>query len=694
VRPRLPVIHATERLFGRHVSAIASLRVTDTRIPYYVVAMNTTQIDAIALTIRSLSMDAVEAAGSGHPGLPMGCAELGALLYGEILKHDPSTPYWIDRDRFALSAGHGSMLLYSLLFLSGYGVTLDEIKRFRQVGSPAAGHPERGAIPGIETTTGPLGQGFANSVGLAVAETMLAARFNTVAHPIIDHHTYALAGDGCMMEGVTSEAASLAGHLGLGKLIVFYDSNRTTIDGSTDLAFSEDVVRRFDAYRWHTQAGSAYDIDLLRQMVDAAKAEGERPSLILLESTIGKGAPNLQGTSKAHGAPLGGAEIAAARANLGLLPDDEFYIAPEAEPFFKERRSDLAAAASKWRSMFAAWASANPDKNAEWNSFFGPADVNAIEFPRVQTGEKIATRNAGNKAQNVVAAAVPNLVGGSADLASSNKTAMPDFGSYGRSDRAGRTINFGVREHAMGSITNGIALHGGLRPFAATFLVFADYMRPAIRLASIMELPVIYVFTHDSIHVGEDGPTHQPVEQLQSLRIFPGIWVLRPADALETELAWQMAIGRTDGPVVLGLTRQDLLVFDRPSGWRDDAARGAYVVRSGGQHPSAVVVATGSEVTLALEAAQAVGETIRVVSMFCREIFVEQDEAFQHRIIPPGIRVVVAEAGVSSGWEGVAGGRSNVFGLDRFGLSGKADEVAEHLGLTAKRLAAKLLESR
>ncbi len=648
--------------------------------------MNTTAIEAVARTIRSLSMDAVEAAGSGHPGLPMGCAELGALLYGRILKHDPADPCWADRDRFILSAGHGSMLLYSLLYLSGYGLTLDDIKNFRQVGAPTAGHPEYGAAAGIETTTGPLGQGFANGVGIAVAEQMLAAKFNTKDHTVVDHYTYVLSGDGCMMEGVTSEAASLAGHLRLGKLIVFYDSNGITIDGSTELAFTEDVAKRFEAYNWHTQRGSAYDTDRIVEMVDAAKADAERPSLIILESIIGKGAPNLQGTSKVHGAPLGSDEIVAARKNLGL--DEEFSVAPAALEFFEKRRVELARRRAEWVSTFERWASSNPELKKEWDAAFRAPATDAIDFPTFEVGESVATRNAGGKILNACAAVVTNLVGGSADLASSNKTAMPDFGQFGRDDRSGRTINFGVREHAMGSIANGIALHGGLRPFAATFMVFADYMRPPIRLAALMRLPVIYVFTHDSIYVGEDGPTHQPVEQLESLRIFPGIVVFRPADAEETALAWRLALERTDGPTVLALTRQNLPVFERPDvDWCKDARKGAYVVREGGATPEAVVVATGSEVSLALEAAEMVGPRVRVVSMVSRELFLAAEREFRRRIIPEGVPVYVAEAAVASGWECVASDRDHVLSLERFGESGKAEEVAEHLGLTAARLA-------
>jgi transketolase len=639
-------------------------------------------------------MDGVEAAGSGHPGLPMGCAELGSLLYGEIMKHDPAAPDWVDRDRFILSAGHGSMLLYSLLHLSGYGLTLEDLKNFRQVGSPAAGHPEYGVAAGIETTTGPLGQGFVNAVGFAIAEQMLAERFNTADATVIDHYSYALSGDGCMMEGVTSEAASLAGHLGLGKLIVFYDSNRITIDGSTDLAFTEDVLKRFDAYNWQTMRGSAYDVDAIREMVSVAKGDTSRPTIILLESTIGKGAPNLQGTSKVHGAPLGAEELAATRVNLGLAADQEFYVAPEASEFFEVRRKELADGRADWESRFAAWSKANPELTREWEVFFGTLNTDSIDFPKYEVGDKEATRNAGNKAQLACAAALPNLVGGSADLASSNKTAMKEYGDFSKDNRTGRTINFGVREHAMGAIVNGITLHGGFRAFAATFMVFADYMRPPIRLAALMGLPVVYILTHDSIYVGEDGPTHQPVEHMASLRVIPGVTVLRPADAVETSIAWKHALENSNGPTVLGLSRQNLEVFKRPSEtWEADCRRGAYVARDGGDTPKCVIAATGSEVGLAFEAAELIGPDVRVVSMFCRELYLAQDDEFKKRIIPDGVPVVTAEAGVSMGWEAVArtagacAPNDAVFALDRFGESGKAEEVADHLGISATKLA-------
>ena len=651
--------------------------------------MNIKAIEAVALSIRSLSMDGVQKANSGHPGLPMGCAELGALLYGEILKHHPAEPGWINRDRFVLSAGHGSMLLYSLLHLSGYGLTLDDLKSFRQLGSPTAGHPEYGAAKGIETTTGPLGAGFSNAVGMAIAEQMLAARFNTSDHEIVDHYTYVLSGDGCMMEGVTSEAASLAGHLGLGKLIVFYDSNHITIDGSTDIAFTEDVLARYKAYNWQTLRSDAYDIENIARLVDEAKADGSRPAIILLDSIIGKGSPNMAGTHTVHGAPLGDEEIVATRKNLGIPEGEAFYVAPEASAFFSEKRTEWESDYDAWTTLFDAWATANPDLKSLWDSYFSAPGVDTAEMPVYETGSGVATRNAGGTAQNALAASIPNLVGGSADLAASNKTSMPGLGEFSKTDRSGRTINFGVREHGMGGITNGIALHGGFRPFCATFLVFADYMRPTIRLAALMKLPVVYVFTHDSIYVGEDGPTHQPVEQIESLRVIPNVWVLRPADAEETNVAWQMALERSDGPTALALTRQNLKIFEKTDpDWAAKCRKGAYVAMDCDGEPEVVIVATGSEVEPAMDAASGAAKRVRVVSMISRELFEAQDRGFKTKLIPDGTRVIVVEAGVGTGWGGIASSRDDIISIDRFGESGKATEVAAHFGVTSKDVSA------
>jgi transketolase len=636
-------------------------------------------------------MDAIQKANSGHPGVVLGAAELGAALYGEILRHDPEDPKWPDRDRFVLSAGHGSMFLYSLLYLSGYkGITLEDIKNFRQIGSPAAGHPEYGLIEGIEMTTGPLGQGFATSVGMAVAETMLAARFNTPTRTIIDHYTYVLAGDGCLMEGVSAEASSLAGHLGLGKLIVFYDSNKITIDGSTDLSFTEDTAKRYEAYGWQVLKGSMYDFEEIAGLVAQAKGEAKKPSLIILTSIIGKGAPTRQNTADAHGAPLGAEEVGAAKKALGIPGD--FYVAPEAADYFRAKREEWRRARETWLAEFNAWAAENPDKKKEWDAFYSGKAAPA-SLPAYTAGDKIATRAAGNKALAAEAAANLNLTGGSADLKGPNAVGLPGAGVYSAGNRLGRYIHFGIREFAMAAISNGIQLHGGLRAFCATFMVFSDYLRPALRLSALMRQPVIYVLTHDSIYVGEDGPTHQPVEHLASLRIMPGLRVLRPADAEEASEAWAMAMERQDGPTVLALTRQNTVVFPKADpDWKNTIRTGAYIVQKA-EKPDITLIAAGSEVNLALEAAKLAseksGKKIQVVSMISRELFESQSEALRNAIVPPGVRTVCCEAGVKTGWERWAK-PEDIFSIDRFGESGPAARVAESLGFTASALAEKL----
>ena len=528
--------------------------------------MDKHSLDAVALSVRTLSMDAVQKANSGHPGLPLGVAELGALLYGEILTYNPRDAYWIDRDRFVLSAGHGSMFLYSLLHMAGFKLSIEDLKNFRQLGFKTPGHPEFGHTEGVDTTTGPLGQGFANAVGMAIAERMLAEKFNSADTSIVDHYTYSLAGDGCMMEGVTSEAASLAAHLGLGKLIVFYDSNKITIEGSTSLAFTEDVKKRYDAYGWHTQEVDGYDIDGIRKAVKAAQDEKTRPSFIVLRTIIAKGSPNMAGSHEAHGAALGAEEVRATKKAIGAPEDSQFFIHPDALKFFEERRKELEKEYSAWKERFDRWSKANPDLRKEWDLYMGDdaSALASVKFPDYKIGDKIATRKASGQALQAFAKVLPNLVGGSADLAPSNNTALP-YGDFSKENLSGRTLHFGVREHGMGSIMNGIALHGGFRVFGATFLVFTDYMRPPMRLAALMKLPVIYVMTHDSIYLGEDGPTHQPVEQIAALRVIPNMLVLRPADAEETAVAWTMAIERKDGPTVLALTRQNLEILKKPT---------------------------------------------------------------------------------------------------------------------------------
>jgi transketolase len=656
--------------------------------------MQTEGIQSAATAVRVLTMDAVQKAKSGHPGLPMGCAELGVLLYGEILKHNPQDARWIDRDRFVLSAGHGSMLLYSLLHLSGYPLRLEDIKEFRQLGSKTPGHPEYGQTVGVETTTGPLGQGVANAVGLAIAERMLAAAFNT-DKKVIDHYTYVLAGDGDMMEGISAEASSLAGHLGLGKLIVFYDSNRITIEGSTDLAFSEDVAGRYRAYGWQTLEGDAYDIEGILKLVETAKRESSKPTLILLHSIIAKGSPNMAGSHNTHGAPLGEEEVKAAKKALGV-PEQPFYIPEQALSYFRSKHEGWQKNYDSWQELFAAWSRDNPEKRRIWDRVFDPTDLSDAAFPSFKVGEAMATRKASGAVLNAIAASVPQLVGGSADLAPSNNTLLKDFSSFQADTPEGRNMHFGIREHGMGGIVNGMALHGGLRPYCATFMVFSDYMRPSIRLAALMGLPVIYVFTHDSVFVGEDGPTHEPVEHLAALRAIPNLLVLRPADAEETVQAWHMALERTDGPTALSLTRQNLTVFSKEdSKWAQHFTYGAYIASEAASaaEPQLVLVATGSEVNLALEVKEALGSAgkkARVVSMPCRELFLRAPEKYRKSLIPDSALPVLLESGISQGWAAVVGAGAEMVTIERFGESAPAGRIAEHLGFTPEAVAQRI----
>ena len=650
--------------------------------------MNNDAIKAAATTVRALSMDGIQKANSGHPGLPMGCADLGALLYGEILKHNPADPGWMNRDRFVLSAGHGSMFLYSLLHLCGYGLTIDDLKNFRQIGSLTPGHPEYGHTKGVEITTGPLGAGISNVVGMAIAQEMNAARYNTADHKVIDHYIYSLAGDGCMMEGVSAEASSLAGHLGLGKLIVFYDSNSITIEGSTDLAFTEDVAARYAAYGWQVLEGDGHNIEEIAGLVEKAKAETSKPTLIKLTTIIGKGAATKEGTHKVHGAPLGEDEIKATRKKLGIPEDQDFYVAPEAVAYFDGKKAEWKSAYDEWQKMFADWSAANPVLKKEWDSSFAEiVDLSKVSFPEFKVGDSMATRAASGKVLNAIADGVPNLVGGSADLAPSNNTAMPAYGDFSLKTPKGRTLHFGVREHAMGGILNGMTAYGGLRTFGGTFLVFADYLRPTVRLSALMNLPITYVLTHDSIYVGEDGPTHQPIETISSLRIIPNTRVLRPADAQETEEAWIMAMERTGGPSVLCLTRQNLDVFEKPADWKASIRKGAYIAKDCDGTPEVVIAATGSEVNLALNAAGLSSKEVRVVSIISRELFLQQDKAYQESLIPGGVRTIVVEVGVTSGWEGIASSPEDCLCLNRFGESGPAGEVAAKFGFTSENLA-------
>jgi transketolase len=651
--------------------------------------MDTKGIAAVAKSIRSLSIDAIQKAKSGHPGLPLGCAELAAVLYGEVLKHNPADSKWADRDRFVLSAGHGSMLLYSILYLSGYKVTLDDIKNFRQVGSVCPGHPEFGWTDGVENTSGPLGQGIALAAGMALAESIEAAKYNRGGHKIVDHYTYCLCGEGCLEEGVSSEACSFAGHNKLGKLIVFYDQNKISIDGSTDITFTEDIGKRYEAYGWQVLKGDMYNVKGLVKLVEKAKKCTDKPTLIMLKSTIGKYAPK-QGTASVHGEPLGDADVAATKKNLGINPEEFFYVDPDALRYFNDKKAEFAKKQADWNTDFEQWAKENPELAAQWKaSFEGTADGTADD-PVYEKGASVATRTASGDMINAMGLRYSYLVGGSADLKGSNKSGMKcDGGTYTPSNRAGRSIEYGIREFGMASEALGMTAHGGIRPFVATYLVFSDYMRPSIRLASIMKQPVIYDLTHDSIFVGEDGPTHQPIEQLSSLRAIPGVQVLRPGDAEETVSAWHMAMESKDHPVVLALTRQNVPVYAKEdSNWKNTIRQGAYIVKKGSDTPDVTILATGSEVCMALDAAAKVtGKAVRVVSVMDKKLFEAQDDAFKAQILGGAKRVVVTEAGCSTGWESYVNDKKDLFTIDRFGESGPGKKIAEAFGFTAEKLA-------
>ena len=659
------------------------------------------EIDQLAVTtIRTLSMDAVEKANSGHPGAPMGLAPVAYVLYSRFLKHDPKNPSWVDRDRFVLSCGHASMLLYSVLHLMDYDLDLDDIKNFRQWGSKTPGHPEVGVVPGAEMTTGPLGQGVATSVGMALAEAHLAATFNRPEHTVIDHRTWVLCSDGDLMEGVSSEAASLAGHLGLGKLVWIWDDNRITIEGGTEITVSDDIPARFDAHGWRVlEVEDANDLVALADAFDRAVDSDGRPTLIRVRSHIAFGAPTKQDTAGAHGAPLGADEVRATKAAYGWPEEDAFLVPPEVRERCQQAAKRGAEARRLWTAAAAAWASAEPELEAEWQRRLDrrlPEGWTAA-LPAFEDDAKIATRGASGKVLNAIAGELPELVGGSADLAPSTKTHLADSGDVRATSLDQRNLHFGIREHAMGAVLNGMALHGGIRPFGGTFLVFADYMRPAIRLAALMEQPVIYVFTHDSVWVGEDGPTHQPVEHFLALRAIPGLVVLRPADANETAAAWAVALERVNGPTALLLSRQGLPVLKgaREIGM-EGVARGAYVLSDAeGGAPAVVVIATGGEVTLAIDAAAELagrGINARVVSMPSWELFAEQTEDYRRKVLPPEVPRLAVEAGVTLGWRDIVGDHGAVIGIDRFGASARGADVAKGLGLTVEAVVKKAVE--
>ncbi|RLC71132.1 MAG: transketolase [Chloroflexi bacterium] len=662
---------------------------------------NHSDLDHLCInTIRTLAMDGVQKANSGHPGMPMGTADMAYVLWTQFLKHNPANPAWPDRDRFILSAGHGSMLLYSLLHLTGYDLPLDELKNFRQWGSRTPGHPEYGLTPGVEMTTGPLGQGFATGVGMAIAERFLAAHFNRPGHTIVDHFTYAIVSDGDLMEGISHEAASLAGHLRLGKLIYLYDDNGITIEGSTDLAFSEDVAARFRAYGWHVQQVDGYDLAAIASAIRAAQAETMRPSLIIARTHIGFGSPHKQDTAGVHGSPLGEEELRLTKQNLGWPVEPPFHIPDQALARFRqavERGRDWE---TDWQTRFAAYAAAYPELAAEWEMAMSgelPPGWDA-DLPVFKPEDgPLATRVASGKVLNALAPRLPTLIGGSADLASANKTYLNGQGDFEADTPGGRNLHFGVREHAMGAILNGLTLHGGVITYGGTFLVFSDYMRPAIRLAAMMELPVIYVFTHDSIGIGEDGPTHQPIEQLAALRAIPGLTVIRPADANETVEAWRVALTHRDGPVALALTRQKLPTLDRARlAPADGLARGAYILAEAenGQ-PEVIIIATGSEVHVALAAQELLaqrGVAARVVNMPSWELFERQPRDYRESVLPPAITARLAvEAGVAQGWHRYVGPAGDVVSIERFGASAPYKVLWEKFGFTAENVATRAL---
>ncbi len=677
------------------------------------------RLDELSInTIRFLSVDAVEKAKSGHPGMPMGAASMAYVLWTRFLKHNPSNPFWFDRDRFILSAGHGSMLLYSLLHLTGYAVSLDDIKQFRQWGSITPGHPERGIVPGVEVTTGPLGQGFANGVGMAIAEAYLAARYNRPGFKIINHYTYAIVSDGDVMEGVASEAASLAGHLGLGKLIYLYDNNHISLAASTDVTFTEDRAKRLESYGWHVQTiKDGNDLNAVDNAIRAAKKEKNKPSIILVRTHIGYGSPNKQDTFEAHGSPLGDEEVKLTKQNLGWPIDPSFYIPDGVLAHFRKAVGLGEKTESEWKSNFMEYSKAFPGPAKELSVLMRGElpegwDSDMPLFPADAKG--MATRVASGKIINKIAPGLPHLIGGSCDLDPSTYTAMNGMGDFENPVEppgdpqgsigkiwgfAGRNVHFGVREHAMGSVLNGMAAHGGIIPFGATFLIFSDYMRPPIRLAALMGLKVVYVFTHDSISVGEDGPTHQPVEQLAGLRAIPDLTVIRPCDANETAEAWRVAIKTKDRPVVLVLTRQNVPTFEQ-SGLHlaGGLKNGAYILSEAEDgRPDIILIASGSEVSLAMDAKQKLesehGIKVRVVSMPSWELFEEQSPVYKDSVLPRDITArLTIEAGSTNGWLRYAGEKGGSIGIDKFGASAPGGVVMKEYGFTVDNVCSTALE--
>ena len=659
--------------------------------------MTVSALDQLCVnTLRFLAIDTVQKARSGHPGAPMGAAPMAYVLWDRFLKHNPSDPNWPDRDRFVLSAGHASAMLYSLLHLTGYDLTIEELQQFRQWGSRTPGHPEYGLTPGVEVTTGPLGQGMANAVGMALAERWLATRFNRPGHEIVNHHTYAVVSDGDLQEGVAAEAASLAGTLGLGKLVLIYDDNQISIEGDTDIAFLENVPRRFDAYGWQVIDGiDGNDLDSVTSAITEARSEGDRPSIIVCQTVIGYGSPNKAGTAGVHGAPLGDDEVGLTREQLHWPYPETFTVPGEVREHLAKARERGREQQEEWDLTLSSYRENFPSEALRLqdalNGVLAPGWSSGLTG-LFDDGKAVSTREASGKVMNVIADSVPNLIGGSADLAPSTLTILNSEGHIGPGNFDGRNLHFGVREHAMGAIANGIAVHGGAIPYASTFLIFSDYLRPALRLSALMGQQVIYVFTHDSVALGEDGPTHQPVEHLMSLREMPNLVVIRPADATETAVAWQAALERSDGPTALALSRQNLPVLDRTSvAPADNASRGGYILLDSDGEPQLIIIATGSEVHIALEAAltlQSEGINARLVSMPSWELFDAEPKEYRDAVLPPSQRARLSvEAGAVNGWARYVGLDGASIGMSTFGASAPGGVALEKFGFTAVRVA-------
>nr|WP_127580077.1 transketolase [Paenibacillus koleovorans] len=648
----------------------------------------TQTIEQLAIdTIRTLSIDAVNAANSGHPGLPMGAAPMAYALWSQHLNHNPSHSKWFNRDRFVLSAGHGSALLYSLLHLSGYMVSLDDLKQFRKLNSRTPGHPEYGHTDGVDATTGPLGQGIANAVGMAMAEAHLAAKYNQEGFPIVDHYTYALVGDGCLSEGISYEAMSMAGHMRLGKLIVLYDSNDISLDGALNLSFSENIQKRAESVNWqYLRVEDGNDVAGILKAIGAAKANTEQPTLIEVRTIIGYGS-KAAGTNKVHGNPLGQEEAQATKARYNWLFEEEFTVPEAVQAHFAQLRSEGAAKEKEWTQLLESYKAQFPAQGQEFaQALGGTVSLDTSDILTFDTSRSISTRVASGEAINHFVKTVPAIFGGSADLSHSTMTDIKGESVFAVESYAGRNVYFGVREHAMGAAGNGMALHGGIKPFVSTFFVFCDYLRPSIRLAALQKLPVIYVFTHDSIAVGEDGPTHEPVEQLASLRAIPGLTVIRPSDANETASAWAYALERKEGPVALILSRQNLPIFAETRGNKEQVAQGGYILTETNAQPDVVLIATGSEVSLAVGAKAELekeGTSVRVVAMPCRELFDRQPTAYKESVLPSAVtKRISIEAGISLGWERYTGLGGTVISVDTFGASGPSGAILAHFGFT------------